>query len=129
MTRYAINPFVAAVEAPPIPAAQAWKRDYDGARGAMIDLTQAVPGTPPPAEVLARLGAAAASIDATRYGPILGDAALREAHAGETQRIYGGSVEARHVAITSGCNQAFVVAMLALARAGRWALASPRPRC
>ncbi|HRK24375.1 MAG TPA: aminotransferase [Beijerinckiaceae bacterium] len=118
MTAYSINPSVAAVEAPPIPSAQAWKRDYDGARGPMIDLTQAVPGTPPPADVLERLAMAAGSIEATRYGPILGDSALRQAHAGETWRLYGGAIEPQHVAITCGCNQAFVVTMLALARAG-----------
>jgi aspartate/methionine/tyrosine aminotransferase len=115
---FALNPLVTGTDAPPIPQAQGWKRDYDGARGPMIDLTQAVPGTPPPPELLARLAAAAGSVEATRYGPILGDGALREAHAAETCRLYGGSVTAAEVAITSGCNQAFVVAMLALARAG-----------
>lgn len=115
---YTVNPLVAAVDAPPIPAAQAWKQEYAGALGPMIDLTQAVPGTPPPQALLDRLGSAAGSVDATRYGPILGDMSLREAHAGETCRLYGGAVGPQHVAITSGCNQAFVVAMLALARAG-----------
>lgn len=115
---FAINPAVAALDAPPIPTAQGWKAAYDGRLGPMIDLSQAVPGTPPPEEFLARLAQAAGSADAARYGPILGDAALREAHAVETARLYGGSVTALNVAITSGCNQAFVVTMLALARAG-----------
>lgn len=116
--RFAVNPHVAAIDAPPIPTAQAWKAAYDGRHGPLIDLSQAVPDSPPPADFLARLAAAAGGGDAARYGPILGDAALREAHAAETSRIYRGAVGAANVAITSGCNQAFVVAMLALAAAG-----------
>lgn len=115
---YAINPWVAAVESPPIPAARAWAASYGGERGPFLDLSQAAPGTPPPAPFLAQLAAAAGSADAARYGPILGDAVLREAHAGETSRIYGGVVTAANVAITAGCNQAFIVAMMALAKAG-----------
>ena len=36
---------------PPIPEAQGWARAYAGARGPLIDLSQAAPGTPPPAGV------------------------------------------------------------------------------
>lgn len=115
---FAVNPFVAAVDAPPIPAAQAWKTAYDGALGPMIDLSQAVPGSPPPQAVLDRLADVARTGEATRYGPILGDAALREAHAGEASRIYGAPIAASHVAITAGCNLAFVAAAMALAKAG-----------
>lgn len=118
MLSYAVNPLVAAVDAPPIPAAQAWKAGYGGALGPMIDLSQAVPGAPPPEVVLLRLGEVAANGEATRYGPILGDMALREAHAAETTRIYGGAIHARHVAITAGCNLAFVATVMALAQAG-----------
>ncbi|HRJ70523.1 MAG TPA: aminotransferase, partial [Beijerinckiaceae bacterium] len=115
---FGVNPHVAAIDAPPIPTAQAWKAAYDGRQGPMIDLSQAVPGLPPPAEFLDRLAAAAGSADAARYGPILGDPDLREALAADTARTYRGAVGADNVAITSGCNQAFVVAMLALAQAG-----------
>ena len=115
---FAANPLLAAVAAPPIPAAQAWKTDYAGGLGPMIDLSQAVPGTPPPEAFLERLGAAAATADATRYGSILGDMVLREAHAAETARLYGGAVTAQNVVITAGCNMAFVIAMMALAKAG-----------
>lgn len=115
---YRVNRFVAALDAPPIPEAQAWKARYDGRLGPMIDLSQAVPGTPPPARLLEALGRSAGGADAARYGPILGDAALRVAHAAEATRLYGGHIGIDRVAITSGCNQAFVVAMLALAEAG-----------
>ncbi|MBN8532980.1 MAG: aminotransferase [Rhizobiales bacterium] len=115
---FALNSRVLAVDAPPIPEAQAWKTLYSGDAGPMIDLSQAVPSTPPPASVLKALGEAAASSEASRYGPILGDARLRAAHAAETGRIYRAELLESQVAITAGCNQAFVSVMMALAGAG-----------
>lgn len=115
---YRLNPRLLAVDSPPIPEAQGWRRDYDGRHGPMIDLSQAVPGEPPPAEMLARLAEAAGSAEATRYGPILGDIALREAYLAETAALYGAKLPFESVAITAGCNEAFVVAMMTLAGAG-----------
>lgn len=103
---------------PPIPQAQGWARAYDGAAGPLIDLSQAVPGAPPPAALLARLGESAALGENTRYGAITGDMALREAYAAEITRVYGVGFSPGEVAVTSGCNQAYVVTMMALARAG-----------
>src|SRR6478736_4432414 len=54
---------------------------------------------------------------ARAYGGITGDASLREAYAAEISRIYGASFTPGEVSITSGCNQAYVVTMMALARA------------
>lgn len=115
---YRLNPRLVAVDSPPIPEAQAWRRDYDGRKGPMIDLSQAVPGEPPPAEMLARLAEAAGQADCTKYGPILGDAELREAYAADTSALYGASLPVESVAITAGCNEAFVVAMMAIAGTG-----------
>jgi len=113
-----LNPNVVDTGTPPIPAARAWMARYDGARGPAIDLSQAAPGSPPPAELLARLAAAAGRPDTARYGAILGDAALREAYASEVASIYGADVGAADVAITAGCNLAFLAAVLAVAGAG-----------
>lgn len=113
-----LNPDLLDTATPPIPQAQGWARAYDGKAGPLIDLSQAVPGAPPPQPLLDRLGEAAASPDATRYGAITGDMALREAYAAELLRIYGGAIAAPETLITSGCNQAYVVTMMALARAG-----------
>ena len=115
---FRLNPRVLAVDSPPIPEAQGWKAAYDGRHGPMIDLSQAVPGTPPPQEMLARLAEAAGQGDATRYGPILGDVLLREAYAAEISRFYGAPIPENTIAITAGCNEAFVVTMMALAGAG-----------
>jgi aspartate/methionine/tyrosine aminotransferase len=113
-----INPLVAATRAPPVPQAQGWLTRYDGAEGQAIDLSQAAPGYPPPPELLERLALAAGSTATTRYGPIAGDPALRDAYAVHVAAVYGGRIEAADVAITAGCNLAFVMTAMLLARAG-----------
>ncbi len=115
----ALNPDLLDTGTPPIPQAQGWARAYDGRSGPLIDLSQAVPGSPPPAALLERLAQAAGSPDATRYCPITGDMPLREAYAAEIARVYGAPFKPGEVAITSGCNQAFVMTMMAVARAGQ----------
>lgn len=115
---FPLNPLIRTLAAPPIPEAQGWRALYDGRHGPMIDLSQAVPAKAPPQAFLARLGEAAASGDSARYGPILGDSALRAAHAAETASLYGAPLTGENVAITAGCNMAFVVAMMLVAKAG-----------
>ena len=114
-----LNPNLLDTGTPPIPQAQGWARAYDGRSGPLVDLSQAVPGSPPPLELLERLSQAAASPDNTRYGPITGDMALREAYAADISQVYGMRFRPTEVAITSGCNQAFVMTMMALAKAGQ----------
>ncbi|WP_372425555.1 aminotransferase [Salinarimonas chemoclinalis] len=113
-----LSPTVAAIQSPPIPEAQAWARAWDAACGPLIDLSQAAPGGAPHPDLLERLAAAAGSADAARYGPILGDDALRAALAADVSGLYDGRVEAADVAITAGCNAAFVTTMLAIAAPG-----------
>ncbi len=112
-----LNPLLVATDGPPIPAAAAWRAGYDGRLGPLIDLAQAVPGRPPDG-LLDRLGGAAREPATAAYGPILGDTDLREALARDIGDIYGAGVGPEDIAITAGCNQAFFVAMLALAKAG-----------
>lgn len=112
------NPLLAAVESPPIPQAHAWGAAYDGALGPLLDLCQAVPGYPPHPDLLAHAAEAALGRECARYGLILGDLDLREAHAAELSRTYDGAVAASQVAVTAGCNQAFFLAMLVLAGTG-----------
>ncbi|HEX8165280.1 MAG TPA: aminotransferase [Beijerinckiaceae bacterium] len=114
----AINPLVADTGSPPIPEAQAWTARYGGALGPLINMSQAVPGHPPHPGFMARLAEAAGTVDATRYGPIAGDADLREAYAAHVAALYGGNVGAADVAVTAGCNMAFVVVLMLLAKAG-----------
>ncbi|MDQ0471610.1 aminotransferase [Labrys wisconsinensis] len=122
----AINPLLVDTATPPIPEAQGWARAYDGKAGPLIDLSQAVPGYPPHAEMLARLAQAAGRAGTASYGPIEGDTALRQAYAAHLAGRYGGDVAPEEVAITTGCNQAFFVAAVAMARAGE-AVLLPSP--
>ena len=114
----ALNAAVDDLALPAIPAAQGWARDYDGSRGPLLDLSQAVPGYPPPPSMLALLAETAGSTEATGYGEIEGEAALRDAYAAHVASLYGAPVAASETHITAGCNQAFVATAMAVAGAG-----------
>ncbi len=111
---------------PPIPEAYDWAERYDGSAGPLVNMAQAAPSTPPPAELLTRFGAAAADPAGARYGSIFGDKPLREAYAAELSSIYGGTIAFDDVGITAGCNMAFFVAALSVAKAGE-AVLIPAP--
>lgn len=115
-----------ATAAPPIPAARAWAARYDGVVGPALDLTQAVPGYPPPPELLARLAEAAGSAACAGYGAIEGDTPLREALAADMAGFYGAEIGAADIAITAGCNLAFAMTMAVLAAPGE-AVMLPTP--
>jgi aspartate/methionine/tyrosine aminotransferase len=118
MTTSVINPLLVDTGTPPIPAAKAWLQAYDGRHGPAIDLSQAAPGSPPPDVLLERAGLAAASPEHARYGPIQGAPALRAALAADISAVYAAHVGPSDIAITAGCNQAFVTMMMGLAKAG-----------
>lgn len=103
---------------PPIPGVQAWGARYDAHAGPLLNMCQAVPSHPPASGMLDHLAQAAADPAFAVYGPIMGDTALRSSYAAELRAVYGGQVDATQVAITAGCNQAYFVAMMALARSG-----------
>ncbi len=113
-----INPLVADTGTPPIPEARSWLAAYDGRHGPAIDLSQAAPGSAPPDELVTRSAAASALAENARYGPIHGELALRTELAADLARVYGADAGPADIAITSGCNQAFVIAVVALAKAG-----------
>ena len=112
-----VNPLVLATEAPD-PDRASLEGPLQGRYGPLIDLSQAVPGHPPPRSLLCRLGEAASQPEASRDGPIVGDLALREALAADISTRYDGRVVVEQVAITAGCNQAFFVAAQTVAKAG-----------
>jgi len=119
-----LNSLITDLAPPPIPSVQAWARAYDGAFGPTIDLSQAVPGYPPHPDLIAMLTAAAADLSTAAYGPIEGDRALREALADDESALYGAAIAADNIHITSGCNQAFICAALAVAEPGSRVLLS-----
>ena len=112
-----LNPRLLDTGSPPIPEIQAWGGRYAG-QGGLLNMCQAVPSHAPAPGMLERLARAAGDPACATYGPIMGDAALREAYAADLGALYGGRVDAAEVAITAGCNQAYFVAMMALAQRG-----------
>ncbi len=106
--------------APPVMEARRW---LDGvtfpADRPLINVSQAAPVDPPPPAMRAAMAEALLQDDATHlYGPVLGLPDLRADLAAETAQHYGGAVTASHVAITSGCNQAFATAIATLCEEG-----------
>ncbi|MGA1802013.1 aminotransferase [Rhizobium sp. HT1-10] len=118
MTRAEANPLITRLSPPPIPSVHAWGRAYDGRRGPLIDLSQAVPGYPTHPEMLRLLGEAAASPDMTGYGPIEGEPVLRKAYAHHVGAVYEADIGSEHIHITAGCNQAFMSVAIAVAASG-----------
>jgi len=112
------NPAITTLTAPPVSVVQDWRASYDGRLGPMIDMSQAVPGYPAHPDMLAALAAAAATPEAARYGRVEGDEGLRAAYAAHLGTVYDAPVDSAETHITSGCNQAFVAAALAVAGHG-----------
>ena len=112
------NPLVKTLATPPIPEVQGWKHDYDDHLGPLIDLSQAVPGYPPHPDMLRWLGEAACSPSMAGYGDIEGEPDLRAAYASWVSDIYAADVKPANIQITSGCNQAFMATMMAIAGPG-----------
>ncbi|KAF5391033.1 hypothetical protein D9757_003950 [Collybiopsis confluens] len=108
---------------PPIPAAYKWtcsKPDKP-----LLDMSQGVPGTAPHPLLQQSLRETALRQDAWGYCPAEGEASLRDALTREMQKIYGDNgtlghidIDSSDLAITSGCNLAFVAIIMAIADAG-----------
>ena len=116
---YRINAALERVIEPPIAEAYSWIKGRSfPADKPLIDVSQAVPGYPPPPELTAHLAARIGEPTMARYTEIEGLPELREALAADVGRRYGAAIAAEQVVITAGCNQAFCLATLALAAAG-----------
>ncbi|WVQ94423.1 hypothetical protein IAU59_001502 [Kwoniella sp. CBS 9459] len=142
---FGIASAVEATNAPPIPRAQAWGRNYlaSPTYGPLLELSQGVPKSAPHDDVLTALSKAASDPQSARYGPILGEPALREAYAEETRIQYqlgsptseqsvmgegeGAGVRMEDIAITTGCNMAFLTLIMALCPPGRSSALIPLP--
>jgi aspartate/methionine/tyrosine aminotransferase len=113
------NPLLADVAEPPIAEAYGWiKNRQFPADKPLIDVSQAVPGYPPPKELTDHLASRIGEPAMARYTEIEGLPELRTALAADIATRYGGAVDAEQVFITAGCNQAFCLATLALAKSG-----------
>ena len=84
----------------------------------LLDLAQAVPAYPPAQALTDHLAKAVRVNEMARYTPILGRDGLRRTLAPILSSTYQGRVRFDQVAITAGCNQAFCLALMALAAPG-----------
>ncbi len=112
------NTAVTKLNAPPVSIVLNWKASYNDSQGALIDMSQAVPGYTAHNDMLAALAEAAANPELARYGPVEGDMPLRKSYAQHLSYIYRSPINSENIQITSGCNQAFVATALAVAGQG-----------
>jgi aspartate/methionine/tyrosine aminotransferase len=112
------NSLVDTLSLPPVPSVAAWGRAYDGSKGPLIDLSQAVPGYQAHPDMLRLLGETGSSKAYTGYGPIEGETVLRQSYGAHVAEVYGAPLTAANTHITAGCNQAFVCAAMTVAGPG-----------
>jgi aspartate/methionine/tyrosine aminotransferase len=119
----AVNQLVASVSAPPIADVNGWVADlqFTAARP-LLNVAQAVPSYPPAQSLIEHVGEMAADAASAAYSPILGLPPLRDAFAQHMTRTYASAIDGSRIAMTAGCNQAFCVAISALAAPGEQVL-------
>ncbi len=117
--KYRVNPLFSAVAPPPIAEAWGWIKGRSfPADKPLIDLAQAEPSYPPVPQLLDHLAREIHRPELSRYTDIRGTPELRAAFAGHLGEFYVADVASAEVSITAGCNQAFCLALMALAGAG-----------
>ena len=116
----AFNPNMLATTPPPVMEARRWLEGVTFPPDRpLINVSQAAPVDPPHPELRQAIADAALTEDSAHlYGPVLGLPDLRAELAHQWSAAYGGEISTRHVAITSGCNQAFAATMATLAAPG-----------
>lgn len=106
--------------APPVMEARRWLEGVTHPNNRpLLNVSQAAPVDPPPAplrDAMAQI--IVEDAESHLYGPVLGLPELRDQVAQDWSAAYGGSISPDHVAITSGCNQAFAAAIAALCTEG-----------
>lgn len=92
--------------------------DQRTGRHDLLDLAQAAPPYPAAPAVVQHIGAVARDAHGGEYTEVPGLPQLREAFAAELAHDYQGVVGSENIVVTAGCNQAFCLAVSALAGAG-----------
>lgn len=116
---YAHNPNLDGVAEAAIAVARSWVagRDFPADKP-LLDLSQAVPSYPPAESLRAHLAERVMAADTAVYTAIAGMPDLRAALARHLSDHYRGAVAAEQCFVTAGCNQAFCLALMALAGPG-----------
>ena len=112
-----VSSLISQVESPPIAEAISWVRPGERNRE-FLNLCQAVPSYPPALELQQEFARLAQLSTIGGYTNIYGIEPLRQAHAKAMGADYQANIPASCVAITTGCNQAFAAAVMAVAKAG-----------
>ena len=112
-----VSPLISRIEAPPIAEAMTWVRPGTRNRE-LLNLCQAVPSYAPAETLQAEIARLAFEPATGLYTDIHGIPELRSALAQHMATDYRGSVDHENVSVTSGCNQAFCAAIMALAQHG-----------
>ena len=117
--KLALNPDVLNAIDPPIAEAHSWIKGREfPADKPLLDLAQGVPSYPPAEAISAHVAERARLFETAQYTAIKGIPELRETLAAHVSERYKGHVAADNILISAGCNQAFCLAIQALARAG-----------
>ena len=82
-------------------------------------MSQGVPGIPPPEELRRAIGEASVSPENFSYCRWDGESSLRLALSEEMKTVYGtqADIKPEDIALTAGCNMAFMAAIMTLADA------------
>lgn len=113
-----VNPSVERTEFPPVTEAANWiEGRVFPSDLPLINVSQAVPGYATSDNVLEHMAQVLREPAVSKYGHALGFMPLREAYA-EYLAVDSNHISDANVAITAGCNQAFHIALTALAKAG-----------
>jgi aspartate/methionine/tyrosine aminotransferase len=107
-----------------IPQAWAWAASFTPTpTRPLLDVSQGAPSAPPPPALLRALADAAGAPASAGYSNPRGDPELPRAVTAEMREVYGrGGAEVdvadEDIAVTAGCNMAYVAAVMTLADAG-----------
>ncbi|NNE23085.1 MAG: aminotransferase [Rhizobiales bacterium] len=114
---YTVKPEICSTETPPISESFSWLPQGETGQAPVI-LSQAVPNYPPAAELQEHVAKLSGAPATSLYTDILGLEPLREAFAAHLSTDYDADIQPADVAITAGGNQAFCLAMMAIAQSG-----------
>lgn len=83
-------------------------------------MSQGIPGVPPPKFLQTAVGKTSSSPESFGYCPADGEPLLRQALADEMKVSYGSDADVTvdDIALTAGCNMAFIATIMSLADAG-----------
>ena len=114
-----INPNIVNAIDPPIDEANSWLagRKFTDEKP-LLNLAQAVPSYAPSKDLTNFMAERVQLFETAQYGPVSGNDNLKDALANHMTGIYGGSIYNDNILISAGCNQAFCLASMALAKAG-----------